>query len=40
VSEEIIGRWMKERGNRRQIVLATKVRGVMWDGPNGEGLTS
>ena len=39
VSEEIIGRWMKDRGNRRQIVLATKVRGVMWDGPNGEGLS-
>lgn len=39
VSEEIIGRWMKARGNRRQIVLATKVRGVMWDGPNGEGLS-
>ncbi len=39
VSEEIIGRWMKERGNRRQIVLATKVRGVMWPGPNGEGLS-
>ena len=39
VSEEIIGRWMKERGNRDQIVLATKVRGRMWDGPNGEGLS-
>jgi aryl-alcohol dehydrogenase-like predicted oxidoreductase len=39
VSEEIIGRWMKARGNRRQIVLATKVRGRMWDGPNGEGLS-
>ncbi len=39
VSEEIIGRWMKARGNRRQIALATKVRGVMWDGPNGEGLS-
>jgi aryl-alcohol dehydrogenase-like predicted oxidoreductase len=39
VSEEIIGRWMKDRGNRRQIVLATKVRGVMWPGPNGEGLS-
>ncbi len=39
VSEEIIGRWMKASGNRRQIVLATKVRGVMWDGPNGEGLS-
>ncbi len=39
VSEEIIGRWMQARGNRRQIVLATKVRGRMWDGPNGEGLS-
>lgn len=39
VSEQIIGRWMKERGNRRQIVLATKVRGRMWEGPNGEGLS-
>ena len=39
VSEEIIGRWMKARGNRRQIVVATKARGRMWDGPNGEGLS-
>ncbi len=39
VSEQIIGRWMKARRNRRQIVLATKVRGRMWDGPNGEGLS-
>ncbi|NOZ48482.1 MAG: aldo/keto reductase [Chloroflexi bacterium] len=39
VSEEIIGRWMKSRGNRRAIVLATKVRGLMWDGPNGQGLS-
>lgn len=39
VSEEIIGRWMQERGNRDQIVLATKVRGRMWEGPNGEGLS-
>jgi aryl-alcohol dehydrogenase-like predicted oxidoreductase len=39
VSEEIIGRWMRARGNRRQIVLATKARGRMWDGPNGEGLS-
>jgi len=37
-SEEIIGRWMKARGNRQQIVLATKVRGKMWEGPDGEGL--
>src|SRR5438105_71485 len=38
-SEEIIGRWIRERGNRRQLVVATKVRGRMWDGPNGEGLS-
>lgn len=39
VSEEIIGRWMKDRRNRQDIVLATKVRGRMWEGPNGEGLS-
>ncbi len=37
-SEEIIGRWMKARGNRDSLVLATKVRGRMWPGPTGEGL--
>ncbi len=39
VSESIIGRWMRSRGNRHQIVVATKVRGRMWEGPNGEGLS-
>ncbi len=39
VSEQIIGRWMKARGNRQGIVLATKARGRMWEGPNGEGLS-
>src|SRR6266508_2101690 len=39
VSEEIIGRWMKERGNRDRLVIATKVRGRMWTGPDGEGLS-
>lgn len=39
VSEEIIGRWMKHRGNRHDVVVATKVRGRMWEGPNGEGLS-
>jgi aryl-alcohol dehydrogenase-like predicted oxidoreductase len=38
VSEEIIGRWMKARGNRNSLTLATKLRGQMWDGPDGEGL--
>jgi aryl-alcohol dehydrogenase-like predicted oxidoreductase len=39
VSEEIIGRWMKERGNRGSLVIATKVRGEMWKGADGEGLS-
>ncbi len=39
VSEEIIGRWLKARGNRQAVVVATKARGRMWDGPNGEGLS-
>lgn len=39
VAEEIIGRWMKARGNRQRLVIATKVRGRMWDGPDGEGLS-
>ena len=39
VSEEIIGRWMKARGNRDRLVVGTKVRGQMWDGPDGEGLS-
>jgi aryl-alcohol dehydrogenase-like predicted oxidoreductase len=29
VSEEMIGRWIKARGNRDQLVIATKVRGAM-----------
>ncbi|MBI5830047.1 MAG: aldo/keto reductase [Chloroflexi bacterium] len=37
-AETIIGEWMKRKGNRDKIVLATKVRGRMWDGPDGEGL--
>lgn len=37
-SEAIIGRWLRSRGNRHQFVVATKVRGQMWDGPDGEGL--
>lgn len=39
VSEEYIGKWMRSRTNRDQIVLATKVRGPMWSGPNGQGLS-
>ena len=42
-AETVIGNWMKRhggsRGIRDKIVLATKVRGRMWDGPDGEGLS-
>lgn len=37
-SETIIGEWFKTN-DRDNIVLATKVRGRMWTGPNGEGLS-
>lgn len=39
VAEQIIGRWMQQRGNRRDVIIATKVRGRMWNGPSGEGLS-
>lgn len=38
VSEQMIGTWLKTK-NRRDVIIATKVRGTMWDGPNGEGLS-
>jgi aryl-alcohol dehydrogenase-like predicted oxidoreductase len=38
-AETVIGNWMARKGNRRQIVVATKARGRMWPGPNGEGLS-
>ncbi len=37
-SEAIIGRWLRDRG-RRDVVIATKGRGEMWRGPNGQGLS-
>jgi aryl-alcohol dehydrogenase-like predicted oxidoreductase len=39
VSERIIGRWMRSRATRGRIVLATKARGRMWEGVDGEGLS-
>jgi len=40
VAEEIIGKWLEQRAiPRDQIILATKVRGRMWEGPDGEGLS-
>lgn len=40
VSEEILGKWMKKAGIRREeIVLATKVRGKMSENPLDQGLS-
>lgn len=39
VAEEFIGAWFKRSGKRDKVILATKVRGEMWDGPDGEGLS-
>jgi aryl-alcohol dehydrogenase-like predicted oxidoreductase len=38
-SEEILGRALKDFAKRDEVVIATKVRGKMHDGPNGEGLS-
>jgi aryl-alcohol dehydrogenase-like predicted oxidoreductase len=38
-SETIFGNWIKARGNREQVIVATKVRGPMGDGPNDRGLS-
>jgi aryl-alcohol dehydrogenase-like predicted oxidoreductase len=40
VAETIIGRWIKKSNTPRdQLVIATKVRGRMGEGPNDEGLS-
>jgi aryl-alcohol dehydrogenase-like predicted oxidoreductase len=40
VSETIIGKWLKNSSIKRdQIIIATKVRGKMGEGPNQEGLS-
>jgi aryl-alcohol dehydrogenase-like predicted oxidoreductase len=38
-TEEIVGSWLKERGARDRIVLATKCAGAMGPGPNDQGLS-
>ena len=38
-TEEIVGKWLRERGARERIVLATKCRNAMGPGPNDEGLS-
>ncbi|RPI82729.1 MAG: aldo/keto reductase [Chloroflexi bacterium] len=40
IAESIIGRWMKKNDIQRdKVVIATKVRGRMGEGPNAEGLS-
>lgn len=39
VAETWIGEWLRARNARDQIIIATKVRGRMWEGPDGEGLS-
>jgi aryl-alcohol dehydrogenase-like predicted oxidoreductase len=38
-SERILGRWLKANAKREDTVIATKLNGVMRDGPNGGGLS-
>ena len=38
-SERVIGRFLKGNGKREDMVIATKLNGVMRDGPNGGGLS-
>src|SRR5258705_655668 len=41
VTEQIVGRWFAQGGNRREkTVLATKVYGDMGDWPNEQGLSA
>lgn len=37
-SEQVIGAWLQARP-RDRVMIATKVRGRMWAGPDGEGLS-
>src|SRR5919202_1604662 len=38
-TERIVGKWLRERGARERIVLATKCRGRTGPGANDEGLS-
>jgi len=38
-SETILGNWIKARGNRADVIVATKVCSPMGDGPNDRGLS-
>ncbi len=38
-SEEITGFWLRDMVSRDDVVVATKVHGVMGPGPNRKGLS-
>jgi aryl-alcohol dehydrogenase-like predicted oxidoreductase len=38
-SERVLGRFLKTNAKREDVVIATKLNGVMRDGPNGGGLS-
>lgn len=38
-SETVIGKWLQGKP-REQLIIATKVRGRMWEGDDGEGLSA
>jgi aryl-alcohol dehydrogenase-like predicted oxidoreductase len=38
-SERLLGRFLKANSKREEVVIATKLNGVMRDGPNGGGLS-
>src|ERR1700752_922172 len=38
-SETVLGQWMRARGNRQGVIIATKVMGPMGPGPNDTGLS-
>ena len=38
-AETILGKWLKTQ-RRDRVIIATKVRGRMWNGVDGEGLKS
>ena len=40
VSEEIVGRWLAERGNRDHVILATKFAGIMEKDKPNRGMCS
>lgn len=37
LSERVLGRWLADRAARNDVIVATKLRFRMWDGPNGSG---